>query len=53
MLVILIKDVSFQYLTGPVTFAKGQSIYVDVKTLIAFADGIHFEVSPDEFAFLQ
>lgn len=51
---ILIKDVSFYYIDNKlVEFKAGQPIKLDVKELIAYLDGYHFEISLDEVAFLQ
>lgn len=54
MKVILVKTISFQYIDNSiVTIQAGKNILIDLKEMVAFADGYHFEISADEFAYLQ
>lgn len=49
MQVVLIKDI----VIGQLRFKTGQTVFVDFETLVAYANGVHFEIEKDEFAVLQ
>jgi len=47
---VLLLDVEFTVDGKHFFFAAGSSIVVDLNESIAFAQGIHFSIEPDEYA---
>jgi hypothetical protein len=54
MLMVLRNLISFLDKNNqPVTFKAGDMVFVDFKTMIAYADGHHFEIEPQEVTYLH
>jgi hypothetical protein len=53
-MVVLTKDISFVDPSNQtIVFSKGEAIYVDLNSLIAYGKGLHFTVEHDEFTLVQ
>lgn len=52
--VILTKEISFVDPNNqPIVFSKGEAVYVDMNSLIAYGKGLHFTIERDEFTVIQ
>lgn len=54
MLAIIVKEIHFKDIDhNSVRFAKGDTILLDVQTMIGFGKGLHFDVDRSEVAVVQ
>lgn len=49
MKVMLVQDLKFQTFDQTIELKAGEFIYVDMKTNIAYHNGIHFQISTFEY----
>lgn len=50
MYVVLTTDLSFTSVCGKdLTLLPGTSVYVDLKTMVAWVEGVHFDIECADF----